>query len=60
MSTAVWECPSGGDWFAYLEPPARMPGTAQSINWRYLLVGRVDLTTGEIEEALRQFKMRRE
>lgn len=35
----------------FTEPPARMPDTAQSINWRYILVGRVDLTTGEITEA---------
>jgi hypothetical protein len=34
----------------FTEPPASMPDTAQCINWRYLLVGRVDLETGEIVE----------
>jgi len=36
----------------FTEPPTRLPDTAQSINWRYVLAGRVDLTTGEIVEAL--------
>jgi len=36
----------------FTEPPARMPDTAQSINWRYVLVGHADLTTGEIVEIL--------
>jgi hypothetical protein len=34
----------------YSEPPARMPDTAQSINWRYMLAGEVNLETGEIQE----------
>ena len=36
----------------FVKPPARLPDTKQSINWRYVLVGRVDLTTGEIVEAI--------
>ncbi len=34
----------------YTDPPARMPDTQHSIGWRYLLVGRVDMETGEIAE----------
>jgi hypothetical protein len=34
----------------YSEPPARMPDTAQSINWRYMLAGKVNLETSEIQE----------
>lgn len=34
----------------YTEPPARMPDTAHTINWKYLLVGRVDLASGNIQE----------
>lgn len=37
---------------AYTEPPARMPDTQHAIGWRYLLVGKVNLESGEIEEAL--------
>jgi hypothetical protein len=33
----------------FAEPPQRMPDTTQ-INWRYVLVGRVDLVNGEIVE----------
>jgi hypothetical protein len=33
----------------YLEPPARMPDTKHGIGWRYLLVGKVNLETGEIQ-----------
>ncbi len=36
----------------FTEPPARMPDTVQSINWRYVLAGCVDPTTGEIVDAL--------
>ena len=36
----------------FAEAPSRLPDTAQSINWRYVLVGRVDMETGEIVEAL--------
>lgn len=35
----------------YTEPPARMPDTQHAIGWRYLLVGKVRLESGEIEEA---------
>ncbi len=34
----------------YSEPPVRMPDTQHSIGWRYLLVAKVDLQTGEIRE----------
>jgi hypothetical protein len=34
----------------YAEPPARMPDTAQSINWRYMLAGKVNLETDEVQE----------
>ena len=37
----------------FIEPPARLPDTAQSINWRYILVGYVDLVSGEIVELVR-------
>jgi hypothetical protein len=30
------------------QAPARMPDTEREINWRYLLVGKVDLSSGEI------------
>ena len=36
----------------FKEPPARLPDTKRSINSGYVLVGRVDLTTGEIVDAL--------
>jgi hypothetical protein len=32
------------------EPPTRMPDTAHAIGWKYLLIGHVDMTTGEIVE----------
>jgi len=32
----------------FSEPPARMPDSHLGIGWRYLLVGRVDMSTGEI------------
>jgi hypothetical protein len=32
------------------EPPQRMPDSHLGIGWRYLLVGTVNLETGEIEE----------
>jgi hypothetical protein len=31
--------------------PERVPDTQTQINWRYVLVGTVNLQTGEIEEA---------
>lgn len=31
-------------------PPNRMPDTARSLGWRYLLVGVVNLSTGSIED----------
>ena len=34
----------------YSEPPARMPDTQHAIGWRYLLVGKVNLESGEIVE----------
>lgn len=34
----------------FAEPPQRMPDTSTQINWRYVLVGTVNLETGEIEE----------
>jgi hypothetical protein len=33
----------------FTKPPARMPESPQSESWQYTLVGRVNLTTGEIE-----------
>jgi hypothetical protein len=35
------------------EPPARMPDTQHAIGWKYLLVGKVNLETGEIVECVR-------
>ena len=32
----------------FSEPPARMPDSHLGIGWRYLLVGRIDMETGEI------------
>jgi len=32
----------------FTKPPERMPDTIDAIGWRYLLVGRVDMETGEI------------
>jgi hypothetical protein len=34
----------------YTEPPAKMPDTQHGTGWRYLLVGKVNLETGAIEE----------
>ena len=36
----------------FVEPPARMPDSHLGIGWRYLLVGKVNLESGTIEEAL--------
>lgn len=33
-------------------PPARMPDTQAGLGWRFLLVGKVNLEAGTIEEAL--------
>ena len=38
-----------GEGRTYLKPPARMPDTAHAIGWKYLLVGKVNLETGEVE-----------
>jgi hypothetical protein len=35
-----------------VEPPSHMPDTQHGIGWRYLLVGKVNLETGEIEDTL--------
>jgi len=35
----------------FAEPPARMPDSHLRIGWRYLLVGKVNLETGTIEES---------
>lgn len=34
----------------YEVAPSRMPDTDTSINWRYVLVGKVDLEKGEVNE----------
>lgn len=31
-------------------PPLRLPDTATAINWRYVLVGKVNLESGTIED----------
>ncbi len=36
----------------FKEPPARMPDTPRCINWKFLLVGVVDLQQGQIREAM--------
>lgn len=41
-----------GEGRTYPTPPARMPDTQHAIGWKYLLVGKVNLETGEIVEAL--------
>lgn len=33
----------------YKEPPARMPDTQAGLGWRYILVGMVDLESGDIK-----------
>jgi hypothetical protein len=39
-----------GEGRTYATPPARMPDTQHAIGWRYLLVGKVNLETGTVEE----------
>lgn len=39
----------GGKDNTFMVPPKSYPDTAQRIGWRYLLVGVVNLETGEIE-----------
>jgi hypothetical protein len=39
-----------GEGCTFGEPPRRLPDTPSEINWRYFLVGKVNLDTGEIEE----------
>lgn len=33
----------------FKEPPDKMPDTPSSINWRYVLVGKVNIENGKIE-----------
>jgi hypothetical protein len=40
-----------GEGRTYQTPPVRMPDTQHAIGWRYLLVGKVNLETGAIEES---------
>ena len=40
-----------GEGRTYAKPPARMPDTQHAIGWRYALVGKVNLETGEIVES---------
>ena len=35
----------------FTKPPERMPDTIHAIGWKFLLVGVVNLETGQIEEA---------
>ncbi len=42
-----------GDGCTFTEPPARMPESHLGIGWRYLLVGKVNLESGEIVELIR-------
>jgi len=37
-----------GEGRTYTTPPDRMPDTPGAVNWRYILVGVVDLKTGKI------------
>jgi len=39
-----------GEGRTYQTRPSRMPDTAHAIGWKYLLVGKVNLETGMIEE----------
>jgi hypothetical protein len=39
-----------GSGCTFTDPPARMPDSHLGIGWRYLLVGKVDMETGEIVE----------
>ena len=39
-----------GEGRTYQTPPARMPDTQHAIGWRFLLVGKVNLESGEIVE----------
>ena len=39
-----------GGFCTYANPPEKMPDSHLGIGWRYLLVGKVNLETGEIEE----------
>ena len=34
----------------FTEPPQRMPDTQHGLGWRYVLVGKVNLETGKIED----------
>jgi len=42
-----------GEGRTYITPPERMPDTQHGLGWRYVLVGKVNLETGTIEEATR-------
>jgi hypothetical protein len=37
-----------GEGCTFFEPPTRMPDTSHAIGWKYLLIGHVDMETGEI------------
>jgi hypothetical protein len=39
-----------GEGRTHQTPPARMPDTQHAIGWRYVLVGKVNLETGQIVE----------
>jgi len=39
-----------GEGRTYQTPPSRMPDTQHAIGWRFLLVGKVNLESGEIVE----------
>ena len=41
-----------GEGRTYQTRPSRMPDTAHAIGWKHLLVGKVNLETGEIVETL--------
>lgn len=41
-----------GEGRTYQTPPPRMPDTQHALGWKYLLTGKVNLESGEIEEAL--------
>jgi hypothetical protein len=40
-----------GEGRTYPTPPTRMPDTQHAIGWKYLLVGKVNLETGQVTEA---------
>ena len=42
-----------GEGRTYQTPPARMPDTQHAVGWKFLLVGKVNLETGTMEETSR-------